>query len=484
MAAVVQFKLSPWQYWAELCPNETAIIADNQPISWQQLVCHINVLAQKFYKQGVRPQQTILLRGKNHIHFIFALLAAFQCGAKVLPLNPQLPESLLDDLLPHLSIDFYADFSLPQLQFDAVLLDLDGIAYDENAFEQQAAITPAVEWDANRMATLILTSGSSGLPKAAVHTFNAHLCSAEGVLSLMPFNKGDRWLLSLPLFHVSGQGIFWRWLLRGATLVVRAMHPLTDALQGCSHASLVPTQLWRLLHQDNHQNSHQNSHQDKPQFITLKSVLLGGAMIPIELTQAAEKWGIQCWCGYGMTEMASTVCAKRADGKAGVGLPLKGKTVRLVDNEIQIKSDSVALGYWFDGKLNPLSLTADDWYSTRDKGCFSADEWCILGRLDNLFFSAGEGIQPEDIEKILNTHPKISQSFIVPIDDAEFGQRPVAVIDADIDTVNQLPQWYHSRLAGFQRPVACLQLPNSLKNGGIKISRKQVQKWVKDRLIC
>lgn len=206
-------------------------------------------------------------------------------------------------------------------------------------------------------------------------------------------------------------------------------------------------------------------------------------MIPIELTQAAEHWGIQCWCGYGMTEMASTVCAKRADGKAGVGLPLQGKEVRLVDDELQIMSDSVALGYWFDGKLKPLSLTADGWYSTRDKGGFIAGEWCVLGRLDNLFFSAGEGIQPEDIEKILNTHPSVSQSFVVPIDDAEFGQRPVAVVDSDIEIINQLPQWYHSRLAGFQRPVACLQLPENLKNGGIKISRKQVQEWVKGQML-
>ena len=473
MATVVPFKQWPWHQWAQLYPNETAIISGVSPITWQQLSCHINHLANNFAKQGVDTQSTVLLRGKNNLNLVFALLAVFQCGAKVLPLNPQIPKSLLDDLLPHLHIDFYADLSESTLDLDAALLDLNGVEFN-NAPRQHKNEIEDVQWEPSRMATLILTSGSSGLSKAAVHTFDAHLCSAEGVLSLMPFEKGDSWLLSLPLFHVSGQGIFWRWLLRGATLVVREMHPFIDALQGCTHASLVPTQLWRFL-----QNKAQ---QDRQYSISLKSVLLGGAMIPIELTQEAEHCGIQCWCGYGMTEMASTVCAKRADGKAGVGLPLKGKGVRLIDDEIQIKSDSVALGYWFDGKLKPLSLTADGWYSTRDKGDFIADEWCVLGRLDNLFFSAGEGIQPEDIEKILNTHPSVSQSFVVPIDDAEFGQRPVAAVDADIEIINQLPQWYHPRLAGFQRPIACLQLPESLKNGGIKISRKQVQEWVKGQM--
>ncbi len=52
---------------------------------------------------------------------------------------------------------------------------------------------------------MTLTSGSTGLPKAAVHSANAHLASAAGVLALMPFAAGDDWLPSLPLFHVSGQ---------------------------------------------------------------------------------------------------------------------------------------------------------------------------------------------------------------------------------------------------------------------------------------
>ncbi len=473
MATVVNFTQWPWHHWAQFSPNETAIISGDSPITWQQLSCHINRLANHLAKQGVNTKSTVLLRGKNHIHVVFTLLAVFQCGAKVLPLNPQLPKSLLDDLLPHLGIDFYADLSESALALDTRLLDLTGVEFNNKSYQDKNEME-VVPWVSSRMATLILTSGSSGLPKAAVHTFQAHLCSAEGVLSLMPFEQSDSWLLSLPLFHVSGQGILWRWLLRGATLVVRDMHPFEAALQGCTHASLVPTQLWRLL---------QNAQQDNSQPITLKAVLLGGAMIPTELTQCAESKGIQCWCGYGMTEMASTVCAKRADGKAGVGMPLKGKAVRLVDNEIQIKSDSVALGYWFDGQLKSLSQTQDAWYATRDRGCFKEGEWCILGRLDNLFFSAGEGIQPEDIEKVLNTYPNVRQSFVVPIDDPEFGQRPVAVVDADIEIINQLPQWYHARLAGFQRPIACLQLPESLKNGGIKISRKHVQQWVEGQML-
>ncbi|MGL9734239.1 MAG: hypothetical protein ACR5LD_08145 [Symbiopectobacterium sp.] len=56
-----------------------------------------------------------------------------------------------------------------------------------------------------------------------------------------------------------------------------------------------------------------------------------------------------------MTQMASTVCAKRADGQAGVGLPLLAREIHVQDWEILLRGDSAAAGYWRDGAL--LSLT-------------------------------------------------------------------------------------------------------------------------------
>ena len=60
-------------------------------------------------------------------------------------------------------------------------------------------------WRAERLASMTLTSGSTGLPKAAVHLCRPP-CQRKGVLALMPYGESDDWLLSLPLFHVSGQG--------------------------------------------------------------------------------------------------------------------------------------------------------------------------------------------------------------------------------------------------------------------------------------
>ncbi|BCU49419.1 2-succinylbenzoate--CoA ligase [Citrobacter amalonaticus] len=426
-------------------------------LSWRTLCTRIDALASGFAAQGVTEGCGVMLRAWNHPQTLLAWLALLQCGARILPVNPQLPHALLATLLPDLTLQF--------------ALDLEG----ENRFPFLIPLNclnangqHAVDWQPQRLCSMTLTSGSTGLPKAAVHTCQAHIASADGVLSLMPLATEDDWLLSLPLFHVSGQGILWRWLVAGARMTVREKQPLEQMLAGCTHASLVPTQLWRLLVNQTP--------------VALKAVLLGGAAIPVALTEQARAQGIRCWCGYGLTEFASTVCAKEADGLADVGMPLPGREVRIVNDEVWLRAASMAEGYWRDGKL--VSLVNDEgWFATRDRGVLNDGKLTIAGRLDNLFFSGGEGIQPEEVERVIVTHPHVLQAFIVPIEDAEFGHRPVAVVECDADVAEtELNEWVKDKLARFQQPVHWLSLPAELKNGGIKISRRAVVDWVNETL--
>lgn len=443
----------PWRYWCHRGASKTALRLNDSSLSWQALCQQLDGLAAGFYAQGVREGDGVMLRATNGPQTLLAWLALLQCGARVLPVNPQLPDTLLTTLLPSLGLRH------------ALMLEEGNLTADLNALHLQTLTTAyAVDWQPDRQASMTLTSGSTGLPKAAVHSGRAHLASAEGVLSLIPYAGDDDWLLSLPLYHVSGQGILWRWLCAGARMTVRDRQPLERALAGCTHASLVPTQLWRLL----------NEKAD----ISLKAVLLGGAAIPVALTREAQVREIRCFCGYGLTEFASTVCAKEADSEADVGVVLPGRELRIVEGEVWLRAQSMAAGYWRDGELVPL-VNEQGWFATRDRGDIRDGKLTIIGRMDNLFFSGGEGVQPEEVERVLAAHPRIRQSFIVPLDDAEFGQRPVAVLDAEASLdLSELTAWARARLAGFQQPVRWLPLPESLKNGGIKISRRALQEWV------
>lgn len=441
----------PWKHWCTLHPDKPAVRLNQEILSWRQLCQRVDALANGFHRQNIQEGDGVMLMAQNHPNTLLAWLALLQCGARILPVNPQLPRPLLNVLIPQMTLRF------------ALVLDgeFDGL---EPLAMREVPGSHSVMWQPQRLASMTLTSGSTGLPKAAIHSPAAHLASAEGVLSLMPYCADDDWLLSLPLFHVSGQGILWRWLFAGARLTVREKQPLEQMLQGCTHASLVPTQLWRLL---NHSEP-----------VALNAVLLGGAAIPVELTQKAKAQGIRCWCGYGLTEFASTVCAKEADGKPDVGSTLPGREVKIVDGEIWLKAQSMASGYWRDDNIIPL-VNERGWFATRDRGELIEGRLTILGRMDNLFFSGGEGIQPEELERVIGAHPLIHQVFVVPLDDAEFGQRPVAVVECEAGTdITVFPEWVRDKLARFQQPLHWLVLPAELKSGGIKISRRALQQWV------
>lgn len=458
----------PWRVRAQTLPAAIALQAGKEQLSWQALAERLERLCSGFQQQGVTCGSLVALRGNNSLSLLLAWLALLQAGARVLPLNPQLPSVTLLPLLRMLLPDFMLDLAEPLS--DVMPVATQPLTFPTAHWLNQTpplATTMQVLWRPDAIATLTLTSGSTGLPKAAAHTFQALLLSAAGVNQLMNFNAAESWLLSLPLYHVSGQGIVWRWLLAGACLVL-PVSPLSQALSGCSFASLVPTQLWRLLREP-----------ERP--AGLRAVLLGGAAIPADLVTRAQATGIGCWCGYGLTESAATVCGKRADNRAGVGRALNGREIAIVDDEIWIRGATLASGYWCDGQLWPLT-NEQGWFATGDLGRWHQDELQVLGRKDNLFFSGGEAVQPEAIESLLMQHPAVMQAVILPQPDEEWGARPVALLTLAADEkMENIAAWARTQLASFQRPFRWLQLPEDLAQGGIKLSRQQLAQWLQAR---
>ena len=443
----------PWQAFAQnsAYANQVALRnSQGDPFTWVELVEKINQVEAFLLQQGVTAQSAVAFCGKNSEQILFLYLAVIQLGAKILGINPAFPQEKREELCRMYGVDFcYQTEDIHYLAVKAL---------------------PEHNADFTKAATMTLTSGSTGLPKAVVHNVSAHLANAEGVCALMNFSKDQSWLLSLPLYHVSGQGIVWRWLYAGATLVL----PKEDFYQSIgevSHVSLVPTQLQRWF----------DYLAEHPQPIQTQAVLLGGTQIPVKLTQALNELGVRSYSGYGMTEMASTVFAKQSDRKIGVGQPLLGREFKLVNEEVWLKGAGLAMGYWREGHIVPLT-NAEGWFQTKDKAQWLDDELVIQGRLDNMFISGGENIQPEEIEKVIAQSDLVKQVFVLPKRDEEFGQRPVALVEFHMpfneSAVKSLNVFLQGRLERFKQPVAYYELPQDLIQGAIKISRKALADWL------
>jgi O-succinylbenzoic acid--CoA ligase len=293
-------------------------------------------------------------------------------------------------------------------------------------------------WPATRPLTLIFTSGSTGTPKAATHTAGNHFFSAEGARRNQPLGPGDRWLLSLPLYHVGGLAIVLRCLWVGATVAVPAEGerparaiPRTAA----THVSLVAAQLRRLL---------KATQDDRDALRSLKTMLLGGGPVPPVLIEKACAAGWPVATSYGLTETTSQVATTAPGDDRGVlvrttGRPLPHRRVRIrraapgnQHGEILVKGRTRFAGYVEGGKLRRPFVHAfgeGGWLPTGDLGRLGEDgRLRVAGRRDRQFVSGGENVQPGEIEAVLRRRPAVAEAAVVPVPHATFGQRPVAFI--------------------------------------------------------
>lgn len=458
------FRLFPTAHWAtenaqgiavQWKKGNAAFFASlPEQLTWQQWHHLVLQGVRSLQKSAIFSGDLVAYQGTDRFTAVLFYCSALFLGAKVLMLNPAMTDLQNANIVQRLGVKKLFD--------DRFAL-----------FCQDLPPCSPAEVDFSAPATLTLTSGSSGEPKAVVHSLQNHLDNARGVCELMNFQSQHRWLMSLPLYHVSGQGILWRWLSVGATLVItQAKADFWQALSQVSHASLVPTQLQRYLH-----------HHFCPP-VGEQHFLLGGSHLPAELLTQAQSAQINTYAGYGMTEMASTVCAVKNEND-NVGTPLRGRDIRLEKGEIWVRGAGLALGYWQNQQLVPL-LNEQGWFATKDKGKWHQGKLHIIGRLDNQFISGGENIQPEQIEQVLLQSGLLEQAIVVPVADAEFGQRPVAVVqfhDAfSSQGVRSLQKSATSQLEKFRLPIVYLPLSNFAQQSGIKIARKALQQAVEHYL--
>ncbi|WP_225874250.1 o-succinylbenzoate--CoA ligase [Vibrio algicola] len=452
--------------------------------SWQQLDQKIDAVAQNLVTQGLAANNIVAAVGKNHPDMVILYLACVRLGALCALIPPQSP-ALLQQKLDIIQAQFLwlgegcsaLDSSLftahPTHNAQIVALQIDGVNNSGASTVTSRSNPQLNQYQPTNPASIVFTSGSTGTPKAVVHLAKQHLASAQGLIAEFEFNAQDSWLLSLPMYHVSGLSIIWRWLSQGAQLVIGSGELICD-LQGVTHASLVPTQLQRVL----------DAAVSAP--LKLKRVLLGGAHIPVSLTNQAAEQGIECWAGYGMTETASNVIAKKCDGSPTAGHVLAHRKIKLQQGRIYVAGEVLAAGYLSQGKLTPLVTQQQPWFDTKDLGIEhelkeDKGDLCeieIVGRADNLFTSGGENIHCEEIEAALIQHPQISQAIVIPVADAQYGHRPIAFLQTtSLQTEPEYKAFLLSYLDKFKCPDGYFLIPRSLLSTGIKISRAELKRY-------
>lgn len=298
-----------------------------------------------------------------------------------------------------------------------------------------------VESARDELATLLYSSGTTGVPKGIMLSHGNLLSNTQTLVEAWAFSQNDRLLHALPVFHVHGlfvaigcvlaSGASMRWLPTfKADEVVRFL-PECTVMMG------VPTYYTRLLAEPRFE----------PAVASRVRVFISGSA-PL-LSETFEQFEARCGHRilerYGMTEtnMNTSNPLHGARKPGTVGPPLAGVELRVTDDagrevaagvtgNVELRGDNVFVGYWRLPEKTAEDFTADGFFRTGDQGFIDADGYLsIVGRAKDMVITGGLNVYPKEVESFIDALPGVRESAVIGVPHPDFGEGVVAVIVAD-----------------------------------------------------
>jgi long-chain acyl-CoA synthetase len=490
-------------------PDKLAVVeAGGRSLTWAELDDEVGRVATGLAAAGMVAGYRVLLAVGNRIEFVTTYLGILRAQLVAVPVNPRAPVGELARLIADSGSRLVVgdpdtagavreavalvvravDGELAEKvgEMDAglvaravkprvVLIDAE-LLPGEHSYDQlrshEARAIPQIQ-DPEKLAALLYTSGTSGLPRAAMLTHRALLANIDQVAQVRPpMIHGDDVVLGvLPLFHVYGLNA-----VLGGVLRHRAKLVLADRFdpqgtldliedEACSVVPVAPPVFvyWQKPDQD------RSDDQLAERLGPVRMMLSGSAPLSPELIdEFTRRTGIPVHQGYGLTEAApvvtSTLCSKELQSRS-VGAALPGIRIRLVDElgatpagedpgEIQISGANLFSGYWPDGSGGP---DADGWWSTGDVGFLDASgDLFLVDRLKELVIVSGFNVYPSEVEDVIGEVSGVSGAAVIGVEDDTTGEAVVAYVrapGADPATMGEAVRAHcERRLARFKQP--------------------------------
>lgn len=462
--------------------DSPAFITDNKILNYADYFHLTSNTAQNLKTRGFKAGDRIAILSKNSIEYVILLMAIIRMKAVAVPLSIRYPINQIIDLLFDINCKniLYSDEIHSRSKQAGINFLRMNQLIDTEKRDNQPAINEKIFLDQD--ATIIFTSGSTSFPKAVLHTFGNHYFSALGSNQNISFQKGNKWLLSLPLYHVGGLAILFRALIGGGSVIIPdKIDSLSDSILKFqpTHISLVSTQLYRLM----------NDRKAIDHLKKMKAILLGGSSIPTNLIQKSIENDFPIFTSYGSTEMASQITTTLPNEKVEK-LNTSGKLLgyhqlKITNGEILVKGDALFKGYISGGKINS-NLDSKGWFATGDLGFLDSEGYLTTTeRKDNMFISGAENIHPEEIEKELCEMEGVKEAIVVPVKNEEYGNRPIAFIDiaGKFPERKFFDRFLEKKIPRFKIPDYFFPLPDEKQNADIKPNRLTLKKLAEEIIL-
>ncbi|AEV86394.1 acyl-CoA synthetase [Actinoplanes sp. SE50] len=412
-------------------PRRIAVIDDQRTLTYAQLLNRAEKLARGL---PVAPGERVGILCRNSARMIEALIGVTSVGADPVLMNT--------GLSAHQMVTVAKDQGLRALHFDdefaPTVALVEGVEkISEERFEELIAGAPAGSGTVppeRPGRTIVLTSGTTGVPKGARRPTPGGFRPLCSVIDRIPLRAEDRVMIAAPLFHTWGYaGLQIALALRATVVLRRRFEPAAivhDLVRhACTGMIAVPVMVQQLMELA-----------EPPAKPGLRVVAISGSALPGGLaTRFMDRYGDVLYNLYGSTEASWASIATPEDLRFApdtAGRPPYGTKVAVLDEH----GDPVPRGavgrlfvgneMLFEGYTNGAAkLMRDGLLATGDLGHVDATGRVYVdGREDDMIVSGGENVYPAEVEGLLADLPQVREVAVIGVPDDEYGQRLAAYL--------------------------------------------------------
>lgn len=501
---------------AQRTPDAAALLHRDASLSYAQLAELIDQTARGLAALGLQPDDRVAVYLPKQFETVIALFATAKAGGVFVPINPLLKaaqvQHILDDCDPLILVTSAARaHSLrgvlePKTLTHLVLLD----RQDENFpllrthrwtdLQSHDDFPPPSRIDSD-MATILYTSGSTGLAKGVVVSHRNLLAGATSVAEYLGNSASDCILAVLPLSFDYGLSQLTTAFQAGASVVLMDYLLPRDVVRAVARyrvtgLAAVPP-LWNQLAQLAWSQEARD---------TLRYITSSGGSMPVETTAKLREAlpTTDIFLMYGLTEAfrSTYLDPKEVDKRPeSIGKPIPNAAILVVrpdgsacnvdePGELVHRGPMVALGYWNDSAKTASRFRPAPGLATErpdsELAVWSGDQvkrdadgfLYFVGRDDEMIKTSGYRVSPAEIEEVIYALPQIRQSVAIGLPHPELGQAILLTVEADAPSLTEEAILEHCRqtLPAFMVPALVRTMSRLPRTPNGKVDRRAIAK--------
>jgi long-chain acyl-CoA synthetase len=460
---------------ASLHGEAPAVLQGETSLSFQEFKRRVDELAGGLAALGIGKGDRICVLAQNDTAYLVLYGACARLGILAYPINWRLTAEevarVVDRAAPKMMVADAATLpavmgwpaSKPQVAHWYLFGRSGGQGFEPFDSLYGGAESAAPPVSAGDPFATISTAAVDVVPRGAVLTHANVIAANLTAMGSMGITAADRYLVALPLFHITALGLSLAHMHAGGANVIVPRFDAEEAVRlidghGITHLSDFPPVLTSLLDAADKLGS------------SLRSLThVSGLDSPQTILRLHEKTGAQFWTGFGQSETSGFVTLQRMSERPGAsGKPVPLSQVALVDDEdrpvaVGTPGEIVVRGpLVFQGYFNQPEVTAhtfrNGWHHTGDVGRFDADGYLYYVKRKpekELIKPGGENVYPAEVETVIMQMEGVSGVCVYGVPDARWGEAIKAVVEvspAGRYSGEQVADFVASRIARFKRP--------------------------------